>query len=151
MSFAAMISSKASAAARMRFRLSLSGLAAASIPAASRSRHSRFFTFPPEGVKASSHGPARAQQANPHRRFRPAMLGSDLPDFEPIQIVALEDNAILLPAALKNPSDVNRGKIDFRRRRDFRQCLHWRLASQEAPVNVQRDAVHPRQHHAGIA
>lgn len=98
-----------------------------------------------------AHRPAGAKKSNPDSRFRPALLFCNLLDFEALQIVALQHHPVIMLASLQNAADIDRRQVDLRRRRELRQRLKQRFTTNVAAVNVESDAVHPSQHHGGIA
>ena len=101
-------------------------------------------------LRPGTSGAARPQEPDPNRGFGDALFARDF-----LRRVALhlqfEQGAVARRAKLENTLQIDGGEIQFRRRVEFRESLIRLFAAQDAPVNVQRDGVHPGYDHAIVA
>ena len=78
-------------------------------------------------------------------------MGSrDLLNLVAFQIVPRENHTIVLLAGFQNSPDIDRGQIDSRWGWKLWQSLKEGFTAHATSVNVQRDTVHPSQHHVLI-
>jgi hypothetical protein len=93
---------------------------------------------------------ARSKESDPNRGFGHALLARDLFGRDSAHLL-LQENPVAWPADLQNPGDINRRQVDTRLSTKFRERLVCGLASKDAAVDIQRDAVHPGPDEAVIS
>src|ERR1039458_5136299 len=82
--------------------------------------------------------------------FTPAVGFGDFLNLVAFQVVALQNQAVVLFASLENPADIYGGQVDPGWRGQLGESLEEWLPAHGTAVDVERDAVHPGEHHAGV-